>query len=62
MKDNGEGVRRKKTVRGKTISTLVSLVNFKVIKSGSKKLSEIFPEQNQPKAKKEPVAAPAVAA
>ena len=53
MRNSGEGLRLKKTVRGKTISNLVSQINLKVVKSGSKKLEEIFPEQNQPKAKKE---------
>ncbi|MBS3091604.1 30S ribosomal protein S6e [Candidatus Pacearchaeota archaeon] len=63
MKDNTEGVRRKKTVRGKTISTATSLINLKVIKQGSKPLIEIFPEQNKPKEKKtNAVVQPALAA
>jgi small subunit ribosomal protein S6e len=45
------GLRLKKTVRGKTISEKVIQVNMKVLKEGSKKLSEVFPEQNQPKQK-----------
>lgn len=61
MHDNREGVRIRKTLRGKTISTAVSLINLKVIKSGDKKLSEVFPDQNQPKEKKDakPAEAPA---
>ena len=63
MKDNTEGVRRKKTVRGKTISTATSLINLKVIKQGSKPLIEIFPEQNKQKEKKtNAVVQPALAA
>jgi len=60
MKDNIEGMRRRKTVRGGTISQLVSLINLKVVKHGTKHLNEIFPEQNKPKEKK--TAAPAVPA
>jgi small subunit ribosomal protein S6e len=56
MKDNREGVRLRKTVRGKVLSLSTSQVNLKVIKAGSKPLVEIFPEQNQPKAKKTKVA------
>jgi ribosomal protein S6E (S10) len=61
MRDSGEGMLRRKTQRGKTISSAVSLINMKVIKSGSKALQEIFPEQNQPKAKKEAAPAPVAA-
>lgn len=53
MKTPGEGLRLRKTVRGKTISDAVSQINLNVIKHGSKKLSEIFPEQNTAKEKKE---------
>ncbi|MEK6906877.1 MAG: S6e family ribosomal protein [Nanoarchaeota archaeon] len=48
-----KGLRMRKTVRGKTISQEIVQVNLKVLKEGSKKLSEIFPEQNKPKEKKE---------
>ena len=44
-----KGLRLRKTVRGKIISPSVIQINLKVLKEGSKKLSEIFPEQNQPK-------------
>lgn len=59
MKDNREGIRLRKTVRGKVLSQSSSQINFKVIKAGSKTLAEVFPEQNQPKA---PKAVPAPAA
>lgn len=44
------GLRLKKTVRGNTISKDIVQINLKIIKSGSKKLEEMFPEQNKPKA------------
>ncbi len=62
MRDNYPGIRRRKTVRGKVISLVVSQINLKVLKHGHKHLSEIFPEQNKPKEKKvetKPVEAPA---
>ncbi len=46
-----KGVRLKKTVRGKTISEKTIQINLKVAKEGSKKLEEIFQEQNKPKEK-----------
>ena len=52
MKDNREGVRLRKTVRGKQIAATTSQINLKVIKAGSKKLEEIFPDQNKPAEKK----------
>ncbi len=51
MRDNRRGVRLRKTVRGKQISATTSQINLKVLKAGSKALSEIFPEQNKPKEK-----------
>jgi len=48
-----KGLRLKKSVRGNTISKETIQINAKVIKSGGKKLEEIFPEQNQPKQKEE---------
>lgn len=47
------GMRRRKTVRGKIISEAVAQVNLKVLKAGSKKLEEVFPDQCKPKEKKE---------
>jgi len=44
-----KGLRMRKTVRGKVISPAVAQINLKVLKEGSKKLSEIFPDQNKPK-------------
>ena len=46
-----KGLRLKKTVRANTISKDTIQINLKVIKSGSKKLEELFPEQNKPKEK-----------
>ncbi|MBU4086513.1 MAG: 30S ribosomal protein S6e [Nanoarchaeota archaeon] len=47
-----EGIRLKKTLRGNTLSKDTVQINLKVLKSGSKKLETIFPEQNKPKEKK----------
>ena len=47
MRDNRKGVRIRKTVRGKTISEKIVQINMKVVKEGSKKLGEIFSEQNK---------------
>jgi len=44
------GMRYRKTVRGKVISANITQVNLKVSKQGKKSLTEIFPEQNKPKA------------
>ena len=52
MHDTREGVRLRKTLRGKVISQSTIQINLNVKKSGSKALAEIFPEQNQPKPKK----------
>jgi len=49
-----DGFRKKKTVRGNTISRDVVQINLKVLKAGTKKLEEIFPEQNKPKEKAKP--------
>ena len=38
------GLRLRKTVRGKVISTAITQINLKLIKEGPKKLKEIFPE------------------
>ena len=42
-----KGLRLRKTMRGKVISEAISQINLKIIKEGSKKLSEIFPDQNK---------------
>jgi len=62
MRDSRQGVRLRKTVRGKTISASVTLINLKVVKAGKKSLVEIFPEQNKPLAPKEEPKAEAVEA
>ena len=54
MHDSREGVRLRKTVRGKRIALTTSQINLKVLKHGTKKLAEIFPEQNKVKAEVEP--------
>lgn len=52
-KNRPKGLRLRKTVRGRIISSAITQINLKIIKEGSKKLNEIFPEQNQPKVKAE---------
>jgi small subunit ribosomal protein S6e len=52
-KNRPKGLRLRKTIRGKVISTAVTQINLKVIKEGGKKLPEIFADQNQLKAPKE---------
>ena len=47
MKDTRDGVRLRKTVRGKVISEKVVQINMKVLKHGKKKLEEIFSDQNK---------------
>lgn len=44
-----EGLRLRKTGRGKTISASIVQINLKTLKEGHKKLHEIFPEQNKAK-------------
>jgi len=51
-----KGLRLRKTVRGAQISEKSIQVNMLVVKHGTKHLNELFPEQNQPKAKAEAVA------
>lgn len=53
-----KGLRLKKTVRGKVISPAIVQINMKIIKSGSKPLSEVFPDQNK-KAETKPEEKPA---
>jgi small subunit ribosomal protein S6e len=47
-----KGLRLRKTVRGKTLSQDIIQINLKVVESGGKILSEVFPEQNQKKEEK----------
>ncbi|MEK6840338.1 MAG: S6e family ribosomal protein [Nanoarchaeota archaeon] len=51
-----KGLRLRRTVRGRTISEETVQINLKILKQGSKMLSEIFPEQNKPKEKAKPKA------
>lgn len=44
-----KGLRLRKTVRGKVISNAISQINLTILKEGTKKLAEIFPDQNKPK-------------
>ena len=44
-----KGLRLRKTVRGRAISSEIIQINLKVIKPGTKKLSEVFSDQNKPK-------------
>lgn len=55
-----DGLRLRKTVRGKQLSEKTIQINLKVLKHGHKKLEELFPDQNKPKEKKAE-AAPATA-
>ena len=48
-----KGLRLRKSVRGNTLSTDITQINLKVIKEGTKKLGEIFPEQGKGKEPKE---------
>lgn len=52
-KNRPKGLRLRKTLRGKIISPAITQINLKIIKEGSKKLQDIFSEQNQPKVKVE---------
>jgi small subunit ribosomal protein S6e len=47
-----KGMKKRKIVRGNTISNNTSQINVFVEKEGNKKLEEIFPEQCLPKEKK----------
>jgi len=51
MRDTYPGIRRRKTLRGKTIANTAAQINAKIIKAGAKGMAEIFPEQNKPKEK-----------
>jgi small subunit ribosomal protein S6e len=41
------GLRLRKTVRGKVISPEIIQINTKIVKAGTKPLSEVFPDQNK---------------
>lgn len=44
-----KGLRMRRTMRGNTISPVITQINMKVVKDGSKPLAEAFPDQNKPK-------------
>jgi len=44
-----KGLRLRKTVRGEVISPEITQINLKVVKEGTKKLAEVFPDQNKAK-------------
>ncbi len=48
-KNRPNGLRLRKTVRGRVISPAISQINLKVIKKGKKDLAEVFQDQNKPK-------------
>lgn len=47
-----KGLRLRKTVRGQVISPEITQINLKILKAGTKSLSEVFPDQNKPKEEK----------
>lgn len=49
-----KGLRLRKTVRGKVISQDIRQINLKLLKEGSKKLEEVFPDQVPQSAEPEP--------
>jgi small subunit ribosomal protein S6e len=51
MHNNQEGLRIRKSVRGKQLSEKTAQINLQVVKAGPKKLEELFPDQNKPKEK-----------
>ena len=48
-RQNIDGLRLRKTVRGQQISEKTAQLNCIIVKHGDKTLTEIFPEQNKPK-------------
>lgn len=50
------GLRKRKTVRGKTISEKTTQINIRVLKHGEHSLAKMFPDQNKPKEEAAPVA------
>ncbi|MDZ4226659.1 MAG: S6e family ribosomal protein [Candidatus Pacearchaeota archaeon] len=50
------GLRLRRTVRGRVISPDIVQINLKVLKQGSKQLSDVLPEQNKPKVEAKPQA------
>ena len=48
-KNRPKGLRLRKTVRGKVISSEIVQINLKVLNKGNKNLAEVFSEQNKEK-------------
>lgn len=46
-KNKPKGLRLRKTVRGRVISSDIVQINLNVLKEGNKKLADIFPDQNK---------------
>jgi len=57
-KNRPKGLRLRKTVRGKVISTDINQINLKVIKQGTTPLKDIFTDQNKETPNKEKPAEP----
>ena len=57
MRSTKKGLRLRKSLRGKQISTTTVQINMKVIKAGKKPIAEVFPDQNKPKEEAKPVQA-----
>lgn len=51
MHETHEGLRKRKTVRGKQLSEKTVQINLTVVKKGSQDFAQIFPDQNKPKEK-----------
>jgi small subunit ribosomal protein S6e len=49
MKQKKKGLKKRKTLRGNQISDNTVQINMNVLKDGSKKLKDVFPDQNKPK-------------
>ncbi|HEA46522.1 MAG TPA: hypothetical protein ENH99_01950 [Candidatus Pacearchaeota archaeon] len=53
-----KGLRLRKTARGRVISPEITQINLKIVKEGGKKLTEVFPDQNQAKEVEKPAETP----
>ena len=49
-----KGARKRKSVRGNTISQYIAQINVKVIKKGEKTLQSLFGKREEPKTKEQP--------
>ncbi len=48
MQDSHQGIRRRKTVRGKQLSATLAQLNMQVTKTGATPLATVFADQNTP--------------